>query len=177
MRTARYADSRRVASSILAACDMRPTWRPIRRAVLIALSCGCRIWFAYLASGGSVAANRRSFQLLSGRLDVARRRYSAVVYGRQMAVRWLGDIPGDCTHSLAAAVLLVSVKIRRVTLTDTEVSTYLPWIQTWPTFQGHSFKISVSHPLPSSLISPSTWYICHVSAHFLSHVPQILFFY
>jgi len=31
-------------------------------------------------------------------------------------------------------------------------------------FQGHSFKTSVTHPLPSIIYSPSTWYICLVLA-------------
>jgi len=31
-------------------------------------------------------------------------------------------------------------------------------------FQGHSFKLSFTHPLPSIIYSPSTWYVCLVSA-------------
>jgi len=51
-------------------------------------------------------------------------------------------------------------------------------------FQGYFSKISVTHPLPSIIYSPSTWYICLVSAQnshtvytsYLMH-KKILFLY
>ena len=114
-RTARHGYSSRYTSSILAVfvCDRR---EHAVHAALVALSCGCRISFAYSATAGGVSSSRRSTGL---QCHVVRRWHSTKKHTddrrcRRTAVRSFGNH----TYSLMASYFFIIVLLSKDSSTD-----------------------------------------------------------